>query len=99
MRKSEAIIQSMTVYERENPGCLKASRKNRIARGSGTTVADVNRVLSQYEKMLQMMKMMGGMGGKMPNMGALKAMNGMGGMPGASKHSGSKKSKKKKKRK
>ena len=72
MRKSEAIIQSMTVYERENPGCLKASRKNRIARGSGTTVADVNRVLSQYEKMLQMMKMMGGMGGKMPNMGALK---------------------------
>ena len=99
MKKSEAIIQSMTEYERENPSCLKASRKNRIAKGSGTSVADVNRLLSQYEKMQQMMKMMGSMGGRMPNMGALKAMNGMGGVPGAGKHAGSKKPKKKKKRK
>ena len=100
IRKSEAIIQSMTPYERENPKCLKASRKNRIAKGSGTSVADVNRMLTQFEKMQQMMKMMGGMGGgRMPNMAALKGMSGMGGgMPGASKHSGSKKAKKKRKK-
>ncbi len=99
MKKSEAIILSMTEYERENPSCLKASRKNRIAKGSGTSVAEVNRLLSQYDKMQQMMKMMGSMGGKMPNMNALKSMNGMGGVPGAGKHAGSKKPKKKKKRK
>ena len=100
IRKSEAIIQSMTPYERENPKCLKASRKNRIAKGSGTSVADVNRMLTQFEKMQQMMKMMGGMGGgRMPNMAALKGMSGMGGgMPGASKHAGSKKAKKKRKK-
>ncbi len=98
IKKSEAIIQSMTEFERENPSCLKASRKNRIAKGSGTSVADVNRLLSQYEKMQQMMKMMGSMGGRMPNMAQLKAMNGMGGVPGAGKHAGSKKQKKKKKK-
>ena len=98
MKKSEAILLSMTDYERENPACLKASRKNRIAKGSGTSVADVNRMLAQYEKMQQMMKMMGGMGGKMPNMAAMKAMNGMGGVPGAGKHAGSKKQKKKRKK-
>ncbi|MFR9256567.1 MAG: hypothetical protein ACLVJ6_14290 [Merdibacter sp.] len=96
--KSEAILLSMTPYERENPKCLKASRKNRIAKGSGTSVADVNRMLTQFEKMQQMMKMMGGMGGKMPNMAAMKAMNGMGGVPGAGKHAGSKKQKKKRKK-
>ena len=94
IRKSEAIIQSMTPYERANPGCLKASRKNRVAKGSGTSVADVNRMLVQFEKMQQRMKMMGS--GKMPNMAALKNMGG--GMPGSSKHSGSKKAKKKRKK-
>lgn len=85
MKMNEAIILSMTPQERQNPSILKASRKNRIARGSGTKVADVNRVLSQYEKIKQMMKQMSGMakGGKMPNMmGQMKAMNKMRAMQG-----------------
>lgn len=79
MKKSEAIILSMTLEERENPNILRASRKNRIAKGSGTTVADVNRLLNEYEKMKQVMKQMGSMakGGKMPNMGGLGAMKNM----------------------
>lgn len=74
MKKTEAIILSMTLEERRDPGILRASRKNRIAKGSGTTVADVNRLISQFEKTKQMMKQMsmmsrgGGMPG-MPNMG------------------------------
>ncbi|MGL5541336.1 MAG: signal recognition particle protein [Erysipelotrichaceae bacterium] len=70
MKKNEAIILSMTKYERENPSILKASRKNRIAKGAGVQVADVNRLLSQYEKTKQAMKQMSRMmaGGKMPNM-------------------------------
>lgn len=79
MKKSEAIILSMTMEERENPKILRASRKNRIAKGSGTTVADVNRLLNEYEKMKQVMKQMGAMAGsgKTPNMGALGAMKNM----------------------
>lgn len=79
MKKSEAIILSMTLEERENPSLLRASRKNRIAKGSGTTVADVNRLLSEYEKMKQLMKQMGSMAktGKMPNMGGLGGMKTM----------------------
>jgi signal recognition particle subunit SRP54 len=56
LARVEAIIQSMTPYERENPGVLGGSRKKRIARGSGTSVVDVNRVLKQYEMMQQMAK-------------------------------------------
>lgn len=85
MKVNEAIILSMTSEERANPNILKASRKNRIAMGSGTKVADVNRVLSQFEKTKQMMKQMASMtkGGKMPNMmGQMKAMNKMKGMQG-----------------
>ena len=52
----EAIINSMTVHERVNPGCLNASRRRRIAKGSGTRVQDVNRLLKQYEDMRKMMK-------------------------------------------
>lgn len=79
MKKSEAIILSMTKEERENPGILKASRKNRIAKGSGTSVADVNRMLNEYEKMKQVMKQMGSMtkSGKVPNMGGLAGMKNM----------------------
>lgn len=79
MKKSTAIIQSMTMEERENPNILRASRKNRIAKGSGTTVADVNRLLNEYEKMKQVMKQMGSMSksGKMPNMGGMGAMGAM----------------------
>jgi len=52
----EAIIQSMTKKERRNPEIIKASRKQRIAKGSGTTVTEVNRLLDQFEMMKKMMK-------------------------------------------
>ncbi|MBQ9012546.1 MAG: signal recognition particle protein [Bacilli bacterium] len=54
----EAIISSMTRNERKNPSIIKASRKDRIAKGSGTTVQDVNKLLTQFEQMQKMMKMM-----------------------------------------
>lgn len=57
--KVRAIIQSMTPEERRNPHIIGASRKRRIARGSGTTVQDVNRLLSQFEKMRKLMKQLG----------------------------------------
>ena len=76
LKKSKAIIQSMTPEERENPNILRAGRKNRIAKRSGTTVADVNRCISEYEKMKTVMKQMMSMSknGKMPNMGAMGGM-------------------------
>ena len=52
----EAIIQSMTIKERRNPDIIKASRKQRIAKGSGTSVQEVNRLLTQFENMKKMMK-------------------------------------------
>ena len=70
MKKVEAIIQSMTKEERKKPEILKASRKQRIAKGSGTEVADVNRLLKQFEQMKAMMKMFSG--GKMPSFGGFK---------------------------
>ena len=69
MKKVEAIIQSMTKEERKKPDILKASRKIRIAKGSGTDVSDVNKLLKQFEQMKSMMKMLSS--GKMPNMGAI----------------------------
>ena len=69
MKKVEAIIQSMTKEERKKPNILKASRKIRIAKGSGTDVSDVNKLLKQFEQMKSMMKMFSS--GKMPNMGAM----------------------------
>ena len=62
LRRTRAIIQSMTVQERENPDLLNASRKRRIAKGAGVSVVDVNRVLKQYDAMQQMMKQMNGAG-------------------------------------
>ena len=56
MVRTEAIIQSMTPYERQHPEVLKASRKQRIAKGSGTTVAEINLLLNQFEDMKKMMK-------------------------------------------
>ena len=53
----EAIINSMTPYERHNPDKINPSRKNRIAKGSGTTLQDVNRLLKQFEQTRKMMKM------------------------------------------
>jgi len=61
----EAIIQSMTMKERENPDILNGSRKRRIAAGSGRTVQEVNRLLKQFEEMRKMMKTMTGGGGIM----------------------------------
>lgn len=56
MAHIEAIILSMTPQERKNPDLLKASRKKRIAKGSGRSVEEVNRLLKQFEQMKQMMK-------------------------------------------
>ena len=66
MKRTEAIVLSMTPEERRDPSILKASRKKRIADGSGTTVTDVNKLLNQFEEMKKMMKMMGNGNFKMP---------------------------------
>ena len=65
-KQTEAIIGSMTPYEREHPESLNARRRERIAKGSGTTMADVNRLLKQFEDMRKMMKMVTGGKVKMP---------------------------------
>ncbi len=65
MGRVEAIIYSMTPAERSNPSILNPSRKNRIARGAGVDIAEVNRLVKQFEQSRKMMKQMGGMmGGK-----------------------------------
>ena len=61
MRRTESIINSMTKAERSNPDILNPSRKNRIARGAGVDIADVNRLVKQFEQMKKMMKQMPGM--------------------------------------
>jgi len=66
MAHIEAIIKSMTPEERKNPSILKASRKIRIAKGSGRSVEEVNRLLKQFEEMKKMMKMMKNGNMKMP---------------------------------
>ena len=66
MAHTEAIVLSMTPYERKHPEILKASRKQRIAKGSGTTVTEVNQLLKQFEDMKKMMKMMGSGNFKLP---------------------------------
>jgi signal recognition particle subunit SRP54 len=63
LARTRAIIQSMTMRERENPKVLNASRRRRIAAGSALTVQDVNRVVRQYDDMLKMMKQFGMLGG------------------------------------
>lgn len=68
----EAIIRSMTPKERENPDIINGSRKNRIARGSGTSVTEVNQLLKQFNEMRKMMKTMNKMGGPKR---ALSSMN------------------------
>lgn len=88
MARTEAIINSMTMAERRNPDILNGSRRARIAKGSGSTVQQVNQLVRQFEQMRQMMKGMmggggkGGMGGRMPRMpaGMGGAMPGMGGL-------------------
>jgi signal recognition particle subunit SRP54 len=63
LKRTEAIIQSMTRGEREQPRIIDGSRRKRIAKGSGTTVQDVNRLLKQFDEMQTMLKRLGG---KMP---------------------------------
>ena len=58
--RTKAIVQSMTIEERRNPSILNASRKKRIAKGSGTSVQDVNRLIKQFTEMKKMMKMFTG---------------------------------------
>jgi signal recognition particle subunit SRP54 len=72
--KVEAIIQSMTKKERTNPKILNGNRRKRIARGSGNSIQEVNRLLKQFEQMQQMMKMMNKNSGKfsLPNMKNIK---------------------------
>jgi len=69
MNKSKAIIQSMTKYERENPDSLRASRKARIAKGSGTTISEVNQLIKQFEKTKEQMRMMMRMNPNQPAIG------------------------------
>lgn len=71
--RTKAIILSMTPAERTNPGILNVSRKNRIARGAGVDIAEVNRLVKQFEQSKKLMKQMPGMmGGKMGKRGGFK---------------------------
>jgi signal recognition particle subunit SRP54 len=89
LKPVEAIIRSMTPLERRKPELINGSRRNRIANGSGTSVADVNRLVKQFQEMQKMMKRMGAMGmgpgrgkkGK-KGKGGRVAMPGLGAMPG-----------------
>lgn len=78
----EAIIQSMSPKERENPEILNGNRKKRIAMGSGTDVQEVNRLIKQFEETRKMMKMMGDKRKMMNMMSQLQKMGGGRGMPG-----------------
>jgi signal recognition particle subunit SRP54 len=108
LRRTEAIIDSMTRAERVNHMILNANRRRRIARGSGTTVAQVNSLIKQYTEMRRMMQGMfggGGLRGKMMRrMAGIPGMEGdggdamMGGMPGLPAGPSRKKKKKKKRR-
>ncbi|HEY8579062.1 MAG TPA: signal recognition particle protein [Beijerinckiaceae bacterium] len=77
IKRQRAMILSMTPQERRNPDVLKASRKKRIAAGSGTKVEDLNRLLKQHRQMADMMKAMGG--AKRGPMGKMAQMFGLGG--------------------
>jgi len=74
LKKQAAIISSMTVQERRKPEVIKASRKRRIAAGSGSSVQEVNRLLKQFEDMRDMMKRMNKMGQKGMMRGGLAAL-------------------------
>ena len=75
MRRTKAIVQSMTIEERRNPSILNASRKKRIAKGCGMKVQDVNRLIKQFEEMKKMMKMFTG------SQKSMKKRGGFAGLP------------------
>jgi signal recognition particle subunit SRP54 len=104
LKLTEAIINSMTPEERRNHALLNASRRKRIARGSGTNVQEVNQMINEYTEMRKMMRMMtsGGLGGMMGGLGG-KLAGGLvgGGLPGfgaGNRRKATKRKKKKKKR-
>ncbi|HYP30207.1 MAG TPA: signal recognition particle protein [Blastocatellia bacterium] len=102
LKLTEAIINSMTPEERRNHDLLNASRRKRIARGSGTTVTDVNQMINEYTEMRKMMRMMtsGGLGGMMGGLGGKLAGGLMGkGLPGFGAGTRRKATKRKKKKK
>jgi signal recognition particle subunit SRP54 len=72
----EAIISSMTPYERQNPEVINASRRQRIAKGSGTTLMEVNRLLKQFEESRKMMKMATSMKNPMKMMRQMRGAKG-----------------------
>jgi signal recognition particle subunit SRP54 len=105
LKLTEAIINSMTPEERRDHAILNASRRKRIARGSGTTVQEVNQMINEYTEMRKMMRMMtsGGLGGMMGGLGGKLAggLLGGGGLPGfgaGNRRKATKRRKKKKKR-
>ena len=78
MTRTEAIILSMTPKERENPNIIGASRKKRIAAGSGVRVEDVNKLLKSFEQMRSLIRQFSGPGAGRK----MKRLRGMGGFPG-----------------
>jgi signal recognition particle subunit SRP54 len=78
LTRIEAVINSMTRKERNKPVIIDGSRRKRIAKGSGATVNDVNRLLKQFFEMQKMMKKMGGMMGKMRGMQSMASRLGFG---------------------
>jgi signal recognition particle subunit SRP54 len=81
MARTEAIIRSMTVQERRRPEVLNGSRRQRIARGAGVKISDVNQLVKQFQQMQKMMRMMKG-GNQKKLMRQMEAMKGKGGFPG-----------------
>jgi len=81
MKRTEAIILSMTVQERRKPQILNGNRRIRIANGAGVKVVEVNQLMKQFEQMQKLMKMMKG-GNQKKLMRQMEAMRGRGGMPG-----------------
>jgi signal recognition particle subunit SRP54 len=71
LKRTEAIILSMTKRERRDPGVLNASRRRRIAKGSGTTLPEVNKLVKQFGEMQKMMKQLSGPGGRRAAMGQM----------------------------
>ena len=82
LKRQVAIIQSMTPKERRSPDVLKASRKKRIASGSGTKVEEINKLLKMHRSMADLMKMMGsGKRGPLAGLANMMGFGGGGGMP------------------
>ena len=77
MKRAEAIVSSMTMVERKNPMLINGSRRKRIAKGSGTTVENVNRLLKQFLEAKKMMKAFSGKRTRLPMGGLFKAFKGI----------------------